>query len=344
MENETLEFPEPTLKHIVNSKDLKWIFVGGKGGVGKTTTSCSLGTQLAKTHKSVLIVSTDPAHNLSDAFKQKFTNKPTLVNGFKNLSCMEIESNPEKDFSKLLFNNSSVSSETSSKASSLLNEITNSLPGIDEALSFSELMQQVQKMDYDIVVFDTAPTGHTLRLIGFPSMLEKSFDTIGSLTDSFGGIINQVMSLMPEGDAARPNITESINKMKANIEQVSVRFTNPKETTFICVCIPEFLSVYETERLVQALQKYKMDVNSIVVNQILFPDKDCICKKCLARRKIQDKYINQIIDLFSDYHIVMIPELCEEVRGPETIERFSTNLIEEYNPEEHGEMVSVDEL
>ena len=94
-----------------------------------------------------------------------------------------------------------VGDEDGSGIQSLLSELTQSIPGIDEAMSFSELMKQVQNSDYDVVVFDTAPTGHTLRLLSFPTIMEKAFGKLMDLKDRFGGLIGQASALFGGGSS-----------------------------------------------------------------------------------------------------------------------------------------------
>jgi len=351
------DLPDPSLKNIVEQESLQWVFVGGKGGVGKTTTSCCLGIQLAKTRKKVLIVSTDPAHNLSDAFCQKIGREPTPINGFSNLSAMEIDANDDMENIKNSMEHAAGATEDDSAISSLMNELTSSIPGIDEAMSFSELMKQVQNMDYDVVVFDTAPTGHTLRLLSFPTILEKALGKLMDLKDRFGGLIGQASAMMGGGSPAQMQdaIVGRLEETRAVINKVNDAFQNPEVTTFVCVCIPEFLSIYETERLVQELSKFGIDSHNIVVNQVLFPEKDAvelgewfestksslpkeareICAKMMARKRMQDKYIGQCFDLYGDdFNVTLMPILDHEVRGVEKLKDFSELLINPVDLEE----------
>ena len=154
-----------------------------EGGVGKTTTSCCLAVQLAKVRPNVLVVSTDPAHNLSDAFGQKFGKDPMKVNGFENLFCMEVDSSGEQEWEALeaaQANQGVASDGLESGVGSIMKDLMTSVPGIDEAMAFAELMKMVQEMNYSTIVFDTAPTGHTLRLLSFPKTMESA---IGKLLE-----------------------------------------------------------------------------------------------------------------------------------------------------------------
>eukprot|EP01016_Furgasonia_blochmanni_P041364 TRINITY_DN5362_c0_g1_i2.p1 TRINITY_DN5362_c0_g1~~TRINITY_DN5362_c0_g1_i2.p1 ORF type:complete len:360 (-),score=72.91 TRINITY_DN5362_c0_g1_i2:10-1089(-) len=319
---------EPTLQNILDNNDLRWIFVGGKGGVGKTTTSSSLAVLLSQHRSNVLIISTDPAHNLSDCFDQKFNAEPSQVNGFTNLFAMEVEPTVDANKFKLNLPGSVDTIEADKATQSLLSEIMSSVPGIDEAMSFAEMIKTVEQKNFDVVVFDTAPTGHTLRLLNFPDILDRGLQKLLSMKEKFVGIFAQFAALLG-GQEAVDQMFETmfgnIEKMKKNVEKVNEQMKDQTKTTFLAVMIPEFLSLYETERLVQELMKSKIDIHNVVVNQVLFPDDKC--RMCIARSKMQKKYLDQVMELYDDFHIVVIPLQEEEVRGVPKLKSFCTNLL-----------------
>merc|ERR1711957_705119 len=193
--------------------------------------------------------------------------------------------------------------------------------------------------------------GHTLRLLSFPTILEKALGKVMELKDRFGGLIGQASAMFGGGQASamQDQLLGRLEETRVVINKVNDAFQDPELTTFVCVCIPEFLSIYETERLVQQLSKFGIDSHNIVVNQVLFPEKDAeelgqwldenkaslpkeaqeICSKMMARKKMQDKYIGQCFDLYGDdFNVTLMPLLDWEVRGVEKLKDFSVNLID----------------
>jgi arsenite/tail-anchored protein-transporting ATPase len=343
---------EPSLKNVIDQDSLRWVFVGGKGGVGKTTCASSLAVQLAAVRRSVLVISTDPAHNLSDAFRQKLTKQPVLVNGFDNLYAMEVD--PTLDPADLEALDAAAAGFGGGGAGGggaggggggFMAELAGSIPGIDEAMSFAEVMKQVQSLDHDVIVFDTAPTGHTLRLLNFPTLLEKGLGKLQQLRQSLGGAMGAVSRMM--GSAGMPGEEEGglpppeavlarLDDMLHVVQKVNSQFQDPALTTFVCVCIPEFLSLYETERLVQELAKFGVDTRNVVVNQLLYPDCAPGVSPLLdARVSMQQKYLRQFYDLYDDdFHLTRLPLLREEVRGADALKAFGKNLVVPYEAPE----------
>jgi arsenite-transporting ATPase len=200
-------------------------------------------------------------------------------------------------------------------------------------MSFAEMLKLVQTMDYSVIVFDTAPTGHTLRLLQFPSTLEKGLAKIMSLKSKFGGLLSQMTRLFGMDDEfGEDAILGRLEGMKDVIEKVNRQFKDPDLTTFVCVCIPEFLSLYETERLVQELTKFEIDTHNIIINQVLFDEEDVESRLLKARMMMQKKYLDQFYILYDDFHITKLPLLPEEVTGVEALSAFSHHFLTHYKP------------
>ncbi|KAF3058291.1 ATPase get3 [Daldinia childiae] len=308
---------EPTLQSILDQKTLRWIF-----------------RRKGRFRRSVLLISTDPAHNLSDAFSQKFGKEARLIEGFSNLSAMEID--PNGSIQDLIAGQGEENSDPLSGVGGMMQDLAFAIPGIDEAMSFAEVLKQVKSLSYEVIIFDTAPTGHTLRFLQFPSVLEKALAKISQLSSQYGPLLNGFLGnqgTLPNGQNLN-EMMEKLESLRQTISEVNTQFKDENLTTFVCVCIAEFLSLYETERMIQELASYNIDTHCIVVNQLLFPKQGSNCEQCNARRKMQKKYLDQIEELYDEFNVVRMPLLVEEVRGKEKLERFSEMLVHPYVPPE----------
>jgi arsenite-transporting ATPase len=256
----------------------RFVFFGGKGGVGKTTVSSAYALKCAREGLATLVVSTDPAHSTSDVFDQQFDDEPRPVEGEANLHAMEID--PETEVEEHLMETKRALGDQVSPA--LVNEIDRQIemahqtPGAYEAALFDRFVDVMQNSDaYDRVVFDTSPTGGTLRLLSLPEFLEGWIDRLlAKRTQSVklferAAIGNQEPRRMLEGDP----IVARLQARKETFEYAGE--TLREQAAFFLVLNPDTLSIRETERAVDGLSEHGLSVEGLVVNRLTpAPDDD----------------------------------------------------------------------
>ncbi len=301
---------------------LKLILFGGKGGVGKTTCASSTGLYLAKDFKTLLI-STDPAHSLSDSLGEVVGSEIKEIKGIKNLSALEISA--EKALSKFKIKYKAEIRKILGTSTYLDEEDIDSIfdlpiPGIDEVMGFKTIVDLIEEGKFDKYIVDTAPTGHALRLLTLPELLDDWIKVMAKMrwkyrymVETFSGKYNP-----DEGD-------DFLVEMKKTVNRIEGLLRDDKASEFIAVTIPEDMAILETERLVKNLNKYGLKVKQLVVNNVL-ELRDC--EFCRERSNAQEEYIKQIRRKFSQLKTTIIPLQPREVKGTRALNNFKEFLFQ----------------
>ncbi|MBX0286134.1 ArsA family ATPase [Haloarcula salinisoli] len=249
----------------------RFVFFGGKGGVGKTTVASAYGVQCARGGQQTLLVSTDPAHSTSDVFDQGFDDEPAPVEGYDGLSAMELD--PDAEVERHMREIKQAMSDQVSPA--IVNELDRQIelahrtPGAYEAALFDRFIDVMRSSDdYDRVVFDTSPTGGTLRLLALPELLESWVDRLrqkrAESVDLFekAAIGDREARATLEDDPIVRRLAE-----RAETFDFAGRVLS-EQATFFLVLNPDDLSIAESQRAIEDLREADLSVGGLVVNKV----------------------------------------------------------------------------
>jgi arsenite-transporting ATPase len=309
----------------LHNPDLKLILFGGKGGVGKTSCATATAIELSKNF-STLLISTDPAHSIVDCLGQKTEYGVHGVDCVNNLSVIEIVADRAfKDFK----------TEHEEELKSLFDTSTNldqddihqlmdlSVPGIDELMSFKMIFDFIEEGKYQKYVVDTAPTGHALRLISSPVLLDKWIKVAARLRWKYRYMLTSF-----SGSYKQDSADTLLLSLKKTVNRIEELLHNVNRCEFIPICIPESMAVLETGRLVSNLKKFNLTIRQMIINNVMESDE---CGFCKERKAAQHKYLEQIRTNYSDLNRVAIPLFTGEIKGLEKLNNLRTILFTQVN-------------
>ncbi len=286
-------------------------FFGGKGGVGKTSCSSAFAVNKANAGEKVLLISTDPAHSVSDLFECEIGSE--IVQLRENLFATEI--NPEEESSKYIEGIRAGINNIYSPI--IVEEINKQLdaakvsPGSHESALFDKMIEIINRTshEYDYVIFDTAPTGHTVRLLSLPDLLETWINTL--LEKRKKTIRYKDMSSGRGINSSRDEIIYILERRRNNLVTARRILLDSGRLGFVFVLNAEKLAIDETKKAVEVLKASGINIDSFVVNRILPESSND--EFWVKKKEYEAKHLKEIEETFSDYKIYKIPLLVSDM-------------------------------
>jgi arsenite/tail-anchored protein-transporting ATPase len=302
------------------------LFFGGKGGVGKTTCACAMALAASRNGKRVLLVSTDPAHSTSDIFERPFDREEREV--YPGVTGIELDADYEarRYVDGVKTQIASLFSPSILKEAERQIELAATMPGIEEVALFDRMSELInERLDaYDMIVFDTAPTGHTLRLLRMPELMASWIEALSKRRKSLLTLnqgINKLTQNRETDEAPADPILETLERRRDKLDLVRARLMQHNFTGFVLVLIPERLPIEESARAAQMLRESNVNVCGIVVNRVL--PENVEGEFYQARRRQEQVYRDEIVRRFADYPMTWIPQYETDVYGVKNLERIS---------------------
>lgn len=314
--------------------DREVLFFGGKGGVGKTTLAATMALEAAREGHRTLLVSTDPAHSTSDVLETRLDGTAREVR--PRLWALEIDPAEEAD----RYIDDVKARVADSTPPRLMAEVERQIdiarvtPGAEESALFDRFTRIAEEAGhghghgYDRLIFDTAPLGHTLRLLSLPELMDawisglisrrRKVNVLGRMWRNVAG------AAAGAEDAGEDPVLGALTERQARFRHARALITDPHRTGFVFVVTPEHLPVAETERSVKMLDKYGIPVAAIFLNQVVPEDADG--KLLGARRARQGRHIRRVREAFAAHPVHEVPLLDGRLRGLEGLERLGRML------------------